>query len=234
MRLSEMATEFWERCLQVRMLERLRQSVDGQLSSSLRRMASKQAPDRLHELISTAIANWETENFHAFGTDEHSYNMRLYDHMRRIKHQDAMRWALISVTLETGYPTAAQLAGNADPRQLKRPDIVARFGGVHEMHVEAKRIDDGVTLTRAYVQNGMRRFIDGEYAHDPHGTMVGYVLGSDSDAVVAAINQRILEEADLDAVDHVARTSAAGRRCVLESEHGGGICRLIHLHVQLV
>jgi hypothetical protein len=214
------------------MLERLRGSVDGRFNRFIRETAARNAPQRLDDLVKAAIAGWEAEGFYAQGTDEPSFNVRVYDHMRRIKQNDAMRWALVSVTMETGYPTAAQLAGQADPLRLARPDIVVRFGGEHEMHIEAKRVDETRNLTRAYVRNGLRRFIDGLYAHSPNGTMIGYVISDDLDGVLAAINDRIVEEPDLGAADVL---SADGIPLPtlrqLRSEHRDGECRVRHHHV---
>lgn len=194
------------------MLERLRGTANGQLSEAVRVLAQRQAPSRLEEMIVGAINNWAAEKFHAFAQDEHSFNVRICDHMQRIKRAGGFTWALVSVTMETGYPTAEQLAGNADPRKLKRPDIVARFGGSHEMHIEA----------------------DGRYAHDPFGTMIAYVISPDPDAVLAEINARVVEEADLSTSDQLVHQGSVSS-CLSQhrSEHKAGACTVRHHHVHL-
>jgi hypothetical protein len=83
----------------------------------------------------------------------------------------------------------------------------------------------------------MRRFIDGKYSSTSGkpGYMLGFVVGSDTDKVVLAINKAIQAEYDLGISDQLGTVTIPQPRFKrLESTHVNEI-RLIHnfLDVQL-
>jgi len=86
----------------------------------------------------------------------------------------------------------------ADPSILGRIDITLQF--LHQfgdedayVAIECKRVGAGLsTLNRAYVGEGVHRFVTGKYAAGHEwGFMLGYVLVPPADDVAAAINKRI-------------------------------------------
>jgi hypothetical protein len=204
------------------MIERLRTGVNGRLSPVIRNYAARNTASRLEELLHLAIQNWRREGI---------YNMRLYDHLKRIKHDDALRWALVNVAMDAVSPSPAQLAGHANAKQAKRPDFTFYFGS-HEMHVEAKRIDASWHLSNEYASEGLARFIRGQYAHRPHGTMVGYAISGSAKEILDAINKRITTNLGLNGNEGLS-LQETDKACVAGyvSVHRAGDCVVVHHHI---
>ncbi|MFY1659351.1 hypothetical protein [Micromonospora sp. WMMD1274] len=152
----------------------------------------------IRELLIEAILLWEQEGFSRYSDGEVPCTVRIFDCACRVIEGDSLKWALIHVQYDGPQPNRAMRAGLEDPSKASRPDLNVRIGSAL-VHVEAKRLHLRDSLPKKYVQEGMRRFIDGRYSSDGHGlgAMLGYVLRDAPPDAITAVNAVIAEEADL-------------------------------------
>lgn len=98
------------------------------------------------------------------------------------------------------------------------------------MHIEAKRLHVSDGLPKKYVEQGMRRFIDGRYPTAGHniGAMLAYLLKDSTEDVIGAVNGVINLESTL-GPPHVLSdpTQPAPRLTIHVSIHAGNL-RLFH------
>jgi hypothetical protein len=213
-------------------LERLRGSIQGSVSPAMRLLARASAPTRLEELLSSALALWDMSD--PWTSPEHTFNFGLFATMRRIQFENELQWLGVHVAYDAPQPDISHLSGSKSPQTSKRPDITLTFGSSFAMHIEAKKIDATATLSRKYVQEGMRRYIDGMYQHNPFGVMLGYCKSGTIATTLVAINDRVAEEPDLGADDELVPdpTGVAPANVCYMSEHRPA-CSIKHVHVEL-
>lgn len=214
------------------MLEKLRGSVEGTVSPGIRLLARTSAPNRLEELLSSAIAHWDIN--HPWSSPEHVFNLDLFALMRKIQFENEVKWLGVHVGYDAPQPSSAHLVGSKSPQTAKRPDITVTFGSSFALHIEAKKVDGTLTLSRKYVKEGMRRYIDGAYQHSPFGIMLGYCKKGTVAASLAAINARVVEESDLGTEDQLNPNGAGfgSASAYYTSEHKPA-CSIRHVHVEL-
>ena len=138
--------------------------------------------------------------------------------------------------IEGVTPTREQLAGQANVAQAKRPDLLLYLGGNHtvRMAVECKRFFRGANAGE-YVDNGMARFLSGNYVTDAgRGVMVGFVMTNTIATRIEQVNKRIAEHDSLDAGDRLE--SCSGYPSVPDSyrsNHSAHAISLTHFFVDM-
>ena len=137
-------------------------------------------PDLVPDIMAHVSATWATMEKPAPDDWEEEISLKLYTSLvnakDRDKHAFLIRYEDIEIDFELGVETG-------------RKDI-AFFPGTREaiyFCVEAKRLNamisgQCVSLADRYVNEGMMRFVSGQYScRVKHGGMVGYVLDGDVD-----------------------------------------------------
>jgi len=193
----------------------------------------KRATEAIEELIDhlfrEAFAIWVAESLFRKTDEEPCCAVVFYGCCLRVLDSMAED-APLCVHWEAGRPTREMLAGNEHPKTFVKPDMTVTCGHRCTIKIEAKRLMTGKGLPKKYVQEGMRRFIDGKYSSTAGkpGYMLGFVVRGDTDKVAIAINKAIEAESDLGANDQLgALTVPCDRFTRFESAHVGEI-RLIH------
>lgn len=135
----------------------------------------------------------------------------------------------LCVHWESGQPSREMLAGREHPKTFAKPDMTITCGHRCTIKIEAKRLVSA-RLPKKYVQEGMRRFIDGKYSSTPGkpGYMLGFVVGGETERIVRAINKAINAEPDLGTSQQLGSgTVPQPRFARYESVHADEL-RLIH------
>jgi hypothetical protein len=151
-------------------------------------------------LVAQAMGEWRNEGFRRYDDRENSCTIRVFSWMLTLletKFDDDP--AQIIPVLEGVTPTKDQLAGRANVANTKRPDIVLYLGGNHAMRmcVECKRFR-GSANAREYTENGILRFLTGQYITDAgRGVMLGYVMTHSIGQRVIQVNEKIREHPTL-------------------------------------
>jgi hypothetical protein len=111
-------------------------------------------------------------------------------------------------------------AATAEASERKRPDFAwtlldhsapSGLDGCREFVVECKRLGDkpgDATLSRRYVDNGVRRFVDPGHRYGLRGTsgvMVGYIQQSDVDTILRQVRDRLNHHSLADVVEEQPR-----------------------------
>jgi hypothetical protein len=146
-------------------------------------------------LVAQAMGKWREEGFLRYDDRENSCTIRVFSWMltlleAKIDNDDPVQ---IIPIVEGVTPTKDQLAGRANFATAKRPDIVLFLGGNHAVRicVECKRFR-GSANAREYTQNGILRFLAGQYVTDAgRGAMIGYVMTRSIGVRVAQVNEQV-------------------------------------------
>jgi hypothetical protein len=136
----------------------------------------------------------------------------------------------LCVQWESGQPSREMLAGREHPKSFVKPDMTLTCGHRCTIKIEAKRLMPGQGLPKKYVQEGMRRFIDGKYSSTSGkpGYMLGFVVDGETNRVVLAINKAIEAQPDLGTSHQLgSATAPLPRFARYESTHVDGL-RLVH------
>jgi hypothetical protein len=137
---------------------------------------------------------------------------------------------ILRIVSESDQPTRRMLAGIDSPSSAARPDMSILYGPRYTIRIEAKRLMRGEGLPRLYVQEGMRRFIDGKYSSTPGkpGYMLGFVVRDETADIVSAINRVILRESDLEASDQLTDVTIPSPKFSRWASTHANDLRLIH------
>lgn len=215
------------------MLDGLRGRIEGRVALALQRSMASRFDGLIRELLVDAASLWESEGFFRKNDSEIACTVRMFDCASRLRDARA-ELALIHVQYDGPQPTPEMRRGLADPARARRPDLNFRVGEV-VVHVEAKRLHLRDGLPRLYVDEGMRRFIDGHYPASPDGCgyMLAYVLNDPPPDAVAEVNAIISGAPDLGPKHVLGAPSERGPRLLLHvSLHNDGL-RLLHQAIDI-
>lgn len=198
--------------------------------------AAEAIEELVDELFSRAFALWVAESLIRKTDEEPCCAVVFYGCCLRVLDSLDDDTPLC-VHWEAGQPTREMLAGKEHPKTFAKPDMTLTCGHRCTIKIEAKRLMAGQGLPKKYVQEGMRRFIDGKYSSTSGkpGYMLGFVVHDDTDKVVTAINDVIQAEPDLDTSDQLGSVTVPHHRFTrFESTHIHEL-RLVHnlLDIQL-
>lgn len=159
------------------MFERALDRVSGRLDQAIHARAAVRLRELIRELIAEALSRWSDNGWHTFDDTEINCSAQLFRWLEEARRANS-RFSLLAVNLESIVLTHDMLLGDESVKFAARPDlrISVRAGGVS---FEAKRLTDTADLCRAYVHNGMARFVSSTYgAREQWGVMIGYVQES--------------------------------------------------------
>lgn len=168
------------------MLERAFDRVSGRINEHIHNRAVARLPDVVHDLVGEALARWAANGWHTFDKAEVNCSGQLFRWLIDARRSDS-RFYTLEVNIENIVLTPGMLNGTESVTGAARPDlrISVRGGGVL---LEAKRLTDTANLCRAYVYDGMARFVRSTYgANESWGMMVGYV----QDQIAAGLHTRV-------------------------------------------
>ncbi|EFW92324.1 hypothetical protein ZOD2009_09715 [Haladaptatus paucihalophilus DX253] len=125
--------------------------------------------------------------------DEDEFTREIVYHMDMINEAD-FEYPL-RVTWDEKGKTRSNMESDDHPNTAQRVDITldrVRCSGTTEYSIECKRVSvDESALVRKYWKNGVRRFVDAEYADRySFGAMAAYVLQGDLDANAKELQKR--------------------------------------------
>ncbi len=164
------------------------------LAPSLRAQLLERHRAEALNLIAEAMGKWREEGFVRYDNRENSCTIRVFSWMLTLLETrfEADPVQIIPI-VEGVTPNQDQLAGRANFATAKRPDIVLFLGGNHavRMCVECKRFL-GSANAREYTENGILRFLTGQYITDAgRGAMIGYIMTHSIGVRVAQVNEQI-------------------------------------------
>jgi hypothetical protein len=208
------------------------------LAPSLRAQLLQRHRSQALELVAEAMWKWRNEGFLRYDNRENSCTIRVYACMLALlegKLDDDDPVQIIPV-VEGVTPTRDQLAGRASVATAKRPDIVLFLGGNHavRMCLECKRFL-GSANAKEYTENGMLRFLTGQYGTDAgRGVMIGYVMTHSITVRVSQVNQQIAMHPAM-GVSHQLQAAPviAPIEDVHVSRHAGTEITLTHLFLDV-
>lgn len=178
------------------------------------------------DLFGEAFAGWVERSLERFSDDEICCTVVFFDCCERVLDG----WeSIMHVSYGDAQPTREMRAGRAHPKKAVIPDLSLHFGRI-TIRIEAKRLALGQELPKKYVQEGMRRFIDGKYSstHGKPGYMLGYIVRDETDEIIASVNRAVAAENDL-AVRHelIFASNPQPRFACYVSTHATNL-RIIH------
>ncbi|MGW9111841.1 hypothetical protein [Microbacterium sp. NPDC055683] len=148
--------------------------VLGHASEFIHSRAAQQLPELVRDLMDDALALWAGNSWHTFNHLESNCSAQLYRWLREAKRADK-RFFPLGVNIENIEFTPGMLAGTESIVGASRPDLRIHVGDSGVL-LEAKRLTDTAQHCRAYVDDGMARFVSSAYgAAEGWGVMVGYV-----------------------------------------------------------
>lgn len=159
----------------------------GRANELIHDRAAHHLPELVVALLDDALARWAGNGWHTFNHLESNCSGQLYRWLLEARRADRRFYAL-EVVLENVLLTPAMLAGTTSVTTATRPDlrIHVRETGVL---LESKRLTDTAAHCRAYVNDGIARFVSGRYgAAEDWGMMIGYVQESSTSGIRPRIN----------------------------------------------
>ncbi len=181
------------------------------LAPSLRAQLLERHRAEALSLVAEAMGKWREEGFLRYDNRENSCTIRVFAWMLTLlETKIADDPVQIIPVVEGVTPTREQLEGRSNFANAKRPDIVLYLGGNHavRMCVESKRFH-GSANAQQYTENGMLRFLNGNYITDGgRGVMIGYVMTQSIEQRVTQVNERIREHPEM-GEDHQLGSASA-------------------------
>ncbi|MGO2171137.1 MAG: hypothetical protein ACTH3H_07585 [Micrococcaceae bacterium] len=209
--------------------------VLGRASELIHNRAAQHLPELVGALLDDALARWAGNGWHTFNHLESNCSGQLYRWLLEARRADR-RFYTLEVVLENILLTPAMLTGAASVTTATRPDlrIHVRQTGVL---LEAKRLTDTAAHCRAYVNDGMARFVDQRYgATEDWGVMVGYVQEASTAGIEPRINGFVNAHAMMGAGHELIPEATNAHSEKLRSSHtrpSGNPIRLDHIWVVL-
>lgn len=169
------------------MLENTVDRVVGQINGRIHARAVKRLPDLVNDLLQEAIKSWAAHGWHTFDRTEDNCSCQLFRWLLDTVRSHP-RFSVLDVNFQHVQLTPEMLSGNTSVVAAGRPDLRISVRG-RGVLLEAKRLSATPSLCRAYVDDGMARFVSAKYgADDGWGMMVGYVNGSSNSNVRSRVN----------------------------------------------
>jgi len=209
--------------------------VLGRANELIHNRAAQHLPELVGALLDDALARWAGNGWHTFNHLESNCSGQLYRWLLEARREDR-RFYPLEIILENILLTPAMLAGSASVTAAVRPDlrVHVRQSGVL---LEAKRLTDTVAHCRAYVYEGMARFVDAKYGADEDwGVMIGYVQEPSTAGIEPRINGYVNAHALMGTGHELIPEAANAHSEKLRSSHAreSGIpIRLDHVWVVL-
>lgn len=142
------------------------------------------------QMLGASIVLWEHGNWDRHDDEEVNCTVQLYRWCREARRRD-LRFALLVPQLEWVNVTAEILAGEESVKSARRPDLRMEVGETGRT-IECKRLAPAGGWARAYVYDGLARFVVGDYGHaESVGYMVGYAQAGTLARLVTLISRQV-------------------------------------------
>jgi hypothetical protein len=181
--------------------------VYGQLVPGLESALASALDVMVDDAVVAAVSSWSADGWRSFDDHEANRTMQLYKWIEEAVHVNP---SLRSLTprLEWVQPTPGMYAGTESATKVPRPDIRLAVGAAAGITLECKRLSLGSQHPSRYVNEGMKRFVSGEYAAaEAQGRMVGYIEADDEADILAAVNAAVVSSPSMGA-NHVLHVFA--------------------------
>ena len=142
------------------------------------------------ELINESLARWKATGWFRYSDREGDCTVRLVHYAREAKRQlDSL--ILCEIHYDNPLLTIGMLEGMKSTSFATRPDLRILVGDIG-ISIECKRLGTHRNQPRNYVNDGIDRFVTGEYAMpNGFGIMVGYVQGGNRNKLLQKVNKVI-------------------------------------------
>lgn len=165
--------------------------VRGTVFHALRDQIAADIDQRVCDLLDEAITRWEASGWTSSDLDEDDCTVQIYKWCLELAHENG-RFACITPIFNWIFVEESMFAGVKKAKTAKRPDLRITVGKSVGRAIECKRLALSNGLPKKYVDEGLARFVVGEYAPDESvGYMIGYAKGSSFAALVKQINGHI-------------------------------------------
>ncbi len=181
---------------------------------------------RLVELVEESLTRWAACGWVRHSNCENDCNVQLYRFADQARRENpSLR--LFRVELDAALPSKEMLQGTMSTKTMPRPDLKIRMGKTR-VSVECKRLGTHGGHPREYVDNGIARFVTGNYAGSHgFGLMVGYVQKGSPVDLVCKINKRVRNHDDM-GEDHCLSPQSPSRYKSTHNRSSGQQVRLEH------
>jgi hypothetical protein len=208
--------------------------VRGVVSLALQRAVARDLEDAVARIFDAAVEHWHEADWITFDFHEVNCTVQLYRWCTQAVRENA-DLAFVTVQLEWLSLTTAMLDGKEDVATATRPDLRFTVGAVGRS-VECKRLSSWGPLSLLYVEQGMSRFVTGNYGvGEPVGYMVGYVQVGPTERCIERINARVDANPDMGTTSRLASVDSSSVASRYRSLHirPGGDLRLEHLMIDM-
>ncbi|WP_042575822.1 hypothetical protein [Rhodococcus sp. MEB064] len=185
--------------------------------------------------MNEALVKWAGNNWHTFDNAEINCSIQLFRWLVEARRLNS-RFYPLQINIENIVPTSAMIEGQQSAAGASRPDfrISVQEGGVA---LEAKRVTDSTRHCRAYVYEGMARFVSSSYgANERWGMMIGYIQEPSTADLQSRVNGYVTTHALMGIGHELASTNRSGNTEWLSSDHkrpSNKAIRLDHVWLKL-
>lgn len=209
----------------------------GSITPVLQQAIARDIDGLIDDLIGAALDRWHAVGWARFDDLEVNCTLQLFRWMQEVGRL-VPELRILTVQLEWSQPTPSMIAGTESAATMTRPDLRVQIARVAGRSIECKRLAITGGLPRRYVDEGMIRFVSGNYGTtESKGLMVGYVQAGDPAAVARSINSRVAAHPAMGAPHQLAAVpSVFGLLSRHRSSHiRSGISPIVldHYHVDL-
>ena len=164
--------------------------IRGTVAQALRDQVAQGLDERVREMLVASVALWQKAGWTSHDGDEGDCTVRVYRWCQYLARHDH-RFVFVSVHFEWVHVTPAMFAGTEKVKAARRPDLRFEVGAIGRT-IECKRLAPRGGWARAYVYDGLARFVVGVYAEDePVGYMIGYAQDGRPTELVEKINVQV-------------------------------------------
>src|SRR5579875_372252 len=191
----------------------------GAVAAALQQQVAQDIDRLICMLLEASITLWERDNWNRFNDEEDNCTVQVY-HWCKVAVRNDSRLRFLEPRFQWVDVTEGMLAGDESVKSAKRPDLRIEIGGGEVgRSLECKRLARTGGWCRAYVYQGLTRFVLENYGHgEPVGYMIGYMHADTFAELVNKINKQILSHPGMGSMDQLMllrenRTSSWSRSC---------------------
>ena len=164
--------------------------VSGQLRLLHSGLVVDDVTDMVIELVDQSLTRWRITGWSRYSDLEDDCTARLVYFAREAK-RELPSLILCEVHFDSPLLTSGMLEGNVSTLLATRPDLRILVGDIG-ISIECKRLGTDSNQPRNYVNEGINRFVTGDYAiPNGFGIMIGYVQAGNRNSLLHAINAAI-------------------------------------------
>lgn len=177
-------------------IARAASAVYGTCEPAVQRLVSAKIDDILDDLILEAVALWQSSGLVRFDDREVNCSVQVFRHINIARRRRAS-FRILQPRLEHLLLTDEILTGQQSADTARRPDMHVSIGDRTNRAIECKLLSDTGPLARAYVREGMNRFVSGVYGTtDRRGRMIGFVVQGEHHDCVKRVNHQVVDFLD--------------------------------------